>query len=313
MNNPIYDVQAGIFSSRVRSEKIKRALTVFQRLTDFCEQSGKAQGFLLMGESANGKTVLAQEMCELYPRVKEDERVRIKVIMISMPANPTIRSFCMKLLKSLGQKYGDRDTEGKLTHQVVTLLKNCGTVMLIIDEAQHLIDGKKINKTPAEVADWIKQLMNDSQVSVSLIGTPNVEILLQANSQLRSRFSRMIVLDGYNIKTPDNRQDLCDAATKLIEDSGYQGDTSYLTEVTALDMLYYATDGRLGYIAKLIAEAIWIAGSSGDETLTSDHFYEAFQTVVWFDASPEQNPFSGLFEPRNLVNEGEPFYTGVSL
>ncbi|RLA43763.1 MAG: hypothetical protein DRR42_21330 [Gammaproteobacteria bacterium] len=172
MKNAQFDIQGAIFSVVIRYKKFKQALEVFKRLTEFSERGGKAQGFLLLGESSNGKTILAQEMCDQYPREQEEERVRIKVIMISMPANPTIRSFCMKLLDSYGRKYGERDTEAKLTHEVVTLLKNCGTVMLIIDEAQHLVDGNKINKTPAEVADWIKQLMNDSQVSVSLIGTP---------------------------------------------------------------------------------------------------------------------------------------------
>lgn len=310
MKTSDYDVQTAIFSTVVHYRKFTEALKVFNRLVEFCERSGKGQGFLLMGESSNGKTVLANEMCHQHPWIQEEERVRIKVIMISMPANPTIRSFCMKLLDSFGRKYGERDTEAKLNQEVVTLLKNCGTVMLIVDEAQHLIDGNKINKTPAEVADWIKQLMNDSKVSVTLIGTPRVEVLLSSNSQLRSRFSRKIVLDGYSVQTPNDKQLLCNTVGRLLQDSGYAGDASYIYDPTALDMLYYATDGRLGYIAKLLAEAIWISQSRGANDLTSNDFCEAFKTVVWFDAAPDENPFSGEFEPRELVNLGEPFYTG---
>ncbi len=310
MNEPSLDLQDRLLSSVVHYEKFDEALRVFGRLTDFSLMGGKAQGLLLVGESSNGKTTLAREMIELYPVVREEERMRIRVIMLSMPANPTIRTFCMRLLDSFGRHYGNRDSEAKLTQEVLELLKGCGTAMLIIDEAQHLVDGKKINKTPAEVADWIKQLMNDANVSVSLIGTPRVEQLLVANGQLRSRFSRKIELTGYSIDCQESIQDFCNIVARLIKESEFTGDPSYIYDTNALSRLYHATDGRIGYIAKLLAEAIWICQSQNEDALTREHFAKAFETVVWFGASSKNNPFDGELNYRKLVEEGEPFFPG---
>lgn len=312
MENSQIALQAALDGAVVEHAKFRQALAEFNRTIAFSQGGVKGKGFLLMGESSNGKTVIAKTMCAAYPRQQEDERVRIPVIMISMPANPTIRSFCMRLLDSFGHHYGERDSEAKLTWAVVTLIRNCGTLMLVIDEAQHLVDGNKINKTPAEVADWIKQLMNDSQICVTLIGTPRVRVLLDANSQLRSRFSRMVVLDGFKVTTEKETERLGTAVSELMKKSGYSGDSGFIMQPSVLQMLYYATDGRLGYIVKLLGEAIWTSQNDGKKNaLTRQHFEAAFRTVVWFDALPSDNPFCPKFQLRRLVNEGEPFYTGA--
>jgi hypothetical protein len=212
----------------------------------------------------------------------------------------------------LGQPYSKNDTEVQLTHQLKTVLKGVGLCMLIIDEAQHLVDGNKINKTPAMVADWIKQLMNDVKLSVTLVGTPSVRVLLESNEQLARRFSKQIFLKGHRVNTEAALQEFGNTVGKLVEDSGYGGETDYIFEETSLQMLYYATAGRLGYIAPLLAEAMRLSMEKGRRCLKAKHFETAFESEISFGAAPKNNPFSGKFKPRELVQKGEPFYNSTA-
>lgn len=63
------------------------------------------------------------------------------------------------------------------------LLKNLGVEMLVLDEAQHLVDYRR--NGAYEAADWIKSLMNETSIAFVLIGLKRTENLLPANEQLR--------------------------------------------------------------------------------------------------------------------------------
>jgi DNA transposition AAA+ family ATPase len=58
--------------------------------------------------------------------------------------------------------------------------------MLVLDEAQHLVDYRR--NGAYEAADWIKSLMNETSIAFVLIGLKRTENLLLANEQLRRRF-----------------------------------------------------------------------------------------------------------------------------
>lgn len=190
------DIVNNVLSTTVKHPQYKQSLELFNLLMRFNANYKNPQGLLLVGASGSGKTCLAEAMASLYPTIEEPERTRIRVIHISMPANPTIISVCKLILTMLGQSYARNAREADLTAQLKVILKNIGAIMLIIDEAQHLVEGNRINKTPAMVADWLKQLMNDVRISITLIGIPSIEILMEANVQLRRRFSRKSTSEG---------------------------------------------------------------------------------------------------------------------
>lgn len=306
------DVVNNVLSATVKHQQYKEALATFLWIAEFTEKHGKERGFLLTGPSGSGKTKLAQTMLDALPAIEEAERTRIRVLMISMPANPTIISLCKLILDDLGQRYARNATEADLGYQLKKVLVNTGACMLIIDEAQHLVDGRKINKTPAMVADWIKQLMTDVHISVTLIGIARVERLMRANEQLSRRFTKRIRLGGFGVNNKANKAKLNNAVSKLIQESGYKGDSDYTRLPSTLEMIYYATNGRLGYLALLLSEALRLAVEEDANALTQAHFFQAFENEIWSEAKPKDNPFSGKFAPRALVHCGEPFYEEIA-
>ncbi|MDO3559806.1 TniB family NTP-binding protein [Ralstonia pseudosolanacearum] len=82
---------------------------------------------------------------------------------------------------------------------MVTLLRNLQTEVLILDEAQHLVDYKR--NTAYETADWIKSLMNESDVTVVLVGLKRTQQLLWANEQLRRRFCAIANFERFCLET----------------------------------------------------------------------------------------------------------------
>lgn len=305
------DIANNVLSATVKHPQYKQALEVFNLLMRSSPNIRKKQGLFLVGPSGSGKTCLAETMASLYPVIEESERTRIRVIHISMPACPTIVAVCKLILTMLGQRYSRNATEDDLTAQLKAILINTGAMMLIIDEAQHLVEGNKINKKPAHVADWLKQLMNDVHISITLIGIPSIEILMDANEQFRSRFLRKIRLKGFKTKTKSDVALFSSVVGKLIQQSGFDGNCEYIRMPSALEMLYYATNGRIGYISIILGESLGLASNEKSRTLKREHFETAFVSTIWADATAKTNPFSGEFTPRELVKRGEPFYSEV--
>lgn len=306
------DIVNNVLSATVKHPQYRQALEVFNLLMRSNTNRRRQLGLLLVGPSGSGKTFLAEEMASLYPAVEEAECTRIRVVHISMPASPTIISLCKLILTMLGQRYPRNAREEDLTAQLKVILKNTGAVMLIIDEAQHLVEGNKINKTPAMVADWLKQLMNDVHISITLIGIPSIEILMNANQQLRSRFSRKVSLKGFKTETTSDVELFNNVVAKLIQESGFDGNCDFIRLQSSLKMLFYATNGRIGYISTILGESLRLASDEKSKTLKREHFEIAFTSTVWADATPTTNPFSGKFIPRELVRCGEPFFSEVA-
>ena len=53
--------------------------------------------------------------------------------------------------------------------RVITLCKNCGVELILIDEAQHIHDRGR-SKSQNKAGDWIKTLIKSLKVPVAFIG-----------------------------------------------------------------------------------------------------------------------------------------------
>lgn len=95
--------------------------------------------------------------------------------------------------------------DGEPSRRLTELLSGCGVQLLVLDEFQHLVS----RRTSMEVvSDWVKTLLNRSDIALLLVGMPQTESVLVSNPQLNSRFS-FIPSQGPPSATPK-----CAAITK---------------------------------------------------------------------------------------------------
>lgn len=281
---------------------------IFNKLTQTLQlyrKSGVVRNLVVIGESGSGKTSLAQAFRDQYPRQHMLEKTVTPVAYVEVPSIGTIGALARQILVGLGDPFPEKGRVIDQTARIELLIKNSGVEMLILDEAQHVYDRGQ-NKTQYATADWLKSLLNSIKIPIVLFGIPRLENLLQVNVQLRRRFNAPMVLSlgdlsdsKFSLKTYDVINSL--APVLPLPLSCNEWDSFQLTE-----RIYYATDGRVGYLKELLAQALEIAWEIDERKITRSDLAAAF-TNIWSGSVGRLNPFNDDFVFRRLDRAGEPF------
>lgn len=274
-------------------------------------ETGIAQHLLILGESGTGKSSLCRWIKQKYPRVVLPDRDMLPVLVVTIPAVATIASVASAMLESLGDPMPSSGTVSSRTARIVALYRACRVELTLLDEAQHLHDrGQAI--THYMVGDWLKSLNDQVGSPTALLGLPRLELLLQVNEQLRRRFSRRIRLALGQSETDTIHNECLQLFISLgaclpiplsCGDSGWD----------ELGMrLYYASDGRVAYIKKLLASALRVAAETNAREIGPALLERAFTDELWWEGIGKLNPFNPAFEFRRLDRGNEPFERGTS-
>lgn len=259
----------------------------------------------VLGPSGAGKTTLLRDYAANYPRYEADDRTIVPVLYARIPARPTIKKVATSLLRALGSDYADKGDEESRTHQLLTLLAECGTELLLIDELQHLVDrgGKK---THALIADWIKDVVDQFDGACVLAGLTRSQLLDAANEQFARRFSSEFYMGRFDPTT--------DAGVTLVRGVQWalcrQLDLKLASDFNETNLgtrTAFATDGIMGYITKLFVAVSRMLRREKAEHARLDHFARAFGDVIWPNAPDNRNPFIGDGVDTRLTGPGEPF------
>jgi len=227
----------------------------------------------------------------------------------TVPPTATVTSMADVLLDGLGDVERGRSPLAAKTRRVVLLCRGCRVELLLLDEAQHLHD-RGDTRTHYLVGDWLKHLIDEVGVPTVLLGLPRLEQLLMVNEQLRRRFSRRI------------RLALGQSETETIETECWQLFHS-LTRCMEVEVradpygwqemgtrLYYASDGRVSYIKRLLSGALRQALENRLDVVTAEVLEGVFARDIWNVGIGPLNPFNEKFQFRRLDRGGEPFESG---
>lgn len=269
-------------------------------------ESGLATHMLILGEAGTGKSSLCRWLLEAHPRLCLLERDRIEVLCVTIPPAATILGIADAILLAFDDPWHQRGTITAKTSRIVTLFGACGVELVLFDESQHLQD-RGDTRTHYLVGDWFKDLIDRIGVPTVMLGLPRLEDLLQTNEQLRRRFSRRI------------RLSLGQSETDTIQTECLQ---LFLSLASLLEMpvtarpygaqemglrLYYASDGRVAYIKKLLFSSLRRALEMDFDGIDAELLERAFTDEVWWEGIGKLNPFNAEFEFRRLDRKGEPF------
>ena len=264
---------------------------------------------MLLGDPGTGKSTLLTWISKSYPPKDHEEFTEIPVLYVEVPAACTIKKLAGAMLQAIGSPFWNKGTEEDRTFQLRTLLRECRTRVVILDEVNHLVDRGQA-KSHEAVADWIKQLSTQSKVAFVLAGIARSRALLEANDQLADRFREVLEVRPFGVGTKDQTAEFA-AVMKAFEQAMQGVKHVDLSADDVLRPLAFATAGRLRAIRKLLVRAIELVAktsSSGRSAgIDLSILEQAFLEVIFKKAKPEQNPFSPKFRGTPLIKAGEPF------
>ena len=270
--------------------RFKAILSAIEYCHHFSCCKDEPECMFLSGPTGVGKSTIYRTYASKYPRQVTTEGTTVPILAITIPAPVTVKTVVTKMLWELGDPAYEKGTIGNQTIRLIGLIKDCGVELIILDEFQHFIDrdSEKVLKT---VSDWLKTLILDTNLPIILIGLPEAEQVLQlkSHSQLSRRFANRYCLSPFNWQS-DNGLEFR-TFLHLLESSLPLKEVSNLGSSEMALRCYYASDGVIAYVMKLIRYGTYVALKQGQEKLDVNILGAAFEQYVHADKPDKVNPF----------------------
>ncbi len=250
----------------------------------------------LVGESRTGKSRVLEECDDRHPMVRNADGITTPILRVKTPSKPTVKSLAELMLRAMNDPRFDKGTENAKTVRLQTLMKNCGTRMVMIDEFQHFVD-KGSQKVMHHVADWLKILVDDSRVALVVAGLPTCQAVLDQNEQLAGRFLSPLFMPRFDWHQEKQREEFEAILGAFYESLSDHFDLPVLDGPEMAFRCYCGTGGLMGYLSKFLRKVIWNAIDCNQKCIRLADLARAHQESVWDKASLPAipNPFAEEF------------------
>ena len=240
---------------------------------------GGFDSFTIIGTSGIGKSSAISRAISLITenRIIETDKPYTKIIpclIVQCPFDSSVKGLLLEILRKVDEELGtDRyihavksraSTTDMLIGAVSSIaLNNIG--MLVVDEIQNVVN----SKNGKSLIGALTQLINNSGISICMVGTPESTVFFEQAMQLARR---SVGLQYTTMKYDEYFQSFCKVIFK------YQFLKNH-TEITAAitEWLYEHSAGVVSVVVSLIHDAQEIAILTGKEVLNLDTLNEAYQ------------------------------------
>lgn len=264
----------------------------------------------IKGQAGVGKTTLQKNYEAQYPRYIADDGVVIPVLTVKAPVSATIRSLSSKMLEKLGDPGFGTGTTNNLSMRIHKFVKECKVELIILDEFQHFIDSES-KKVLLNTANWLKELINETQVPVVLIGMPYSECIFNATdgNQLGRRFKNRASLEPFSWGSQEAIKEFRTFLLTIDKSLPLPQLSQLQTNDTAFRIMY-ATDGIIDYVIKLVTNACEYAIERDLPCLDNQLLSESFIEKVKPSLGWKKNPFN---ETIKSLNETDKAYQPIEV
>lgn len=240
---------------------------------------GGSDSFTIIGTSGIGKSSAISRAISLITenRIIETEKPYTKIIpclIVQCPFDSSVKGLLLEILRKVDEELGTdhyihavksrASTTDMLIGAVSSIaLNNIG--MLVVDEIQNVVN----SKNGKSLIGALTQLINNSGISICMVGTPESTVFFEQAMQLARR---SVGLQYTTMKYDEYFQSFCKVIFK------YQFLKNH-TEITAAitEWLYEHSAGVVSVVVSLIHDAQEIAILTGKEVLNLDTLNEAYQ------------------------------------
>lgn len=257
-------------------------------------------GLFITGESRTGKSRLLEEFAIEYPATRMPNGKIVPVVRAEVPAKPTVKGLSSEILAAFGDPSAEKGSVQDKTRRLINFIKECQTRILIIDEVQHFVDKTNKDSILHHLTDWLKELLNKTNIVIVIAGLPDAEALFARNEQLRGRFNRTMQLPRFNWHDENSRAEfigLIDGFAELLSDK------FKIPELGSDDVayrFYLATGGLTGYVFNIMRQAAWNVIDEGRMEILIEDIDLAYQLVVNEMDQLKTSPFSRSFDLKDV-------------
>lgn len=301
-----YNISSKLRNSAIHHPQFANAL---REVTDALESSRYAsipENVLLTGHSGTGKTKLLQVIQKSAYVAEKDGYSTQEILSVTVPSNPTVKSLAATILLALGDELFAKGTAEEKTARIYHLAQKKSVKLIALDEMQHFVDQSNLSVQRA-IADWLKVLIDNLNVSTVLVGLPRTQHLLELNEQLRRRFRRHIELSPFGLKCADDAELFVTVAKTLMNKSRLHTKHSLESDYDLVKRVYFATNGIIDYLGTLLLGALEQSDVMCADVLSKQCLEAAFTGCIWRNGVGEKNPFNDKFIERQLDGDGMPF------
>jgi AAA+ superfamily predicted ATPase len=148
---------------------------------------------LIVGDTNNGKTMIVRRFHEKHKAYDNEEAdaITLPVFAIQAPAVPDEGRLYDEMLVKLNAPFKFSEKPTKKFFQVIHILEQTNTRMLVIDEIHNIIAGN-LSRQRAFL-NVLKNLCNELEVSLVGVGTEDAFNAINTDPQLANRFEPMIL------------------------------------------------------------------------------------------------------------------------
>lgn len=240
---------------------------------------GGSDSFTIIGTSGIGKSSAISRAISLITknRIIEIDKPYTQIIpclIVQCPFDSSVKGLLLEILRKVDEELGTdhyihavksrASTTDMLIGAVSSIaLNNIG--MLVVDEIQNVVN----SKNGKSLIGALTQLINNSGISICMVGTPESTVFFESAMQLARR---SVGLQYTTMNYDEYFQSFCKIIFK------YQF-LKNRTEITAAitEWLYEHSAGVVSVVVSLIHDAQEIAILTGKEELNLDTLNEAYQ------------------------------------
>ena len=240
---------------------------------------GGSDSFTIIGTPGIGKStsiVRAMQLITGGAYEKEDETGYTKIlpyIICQCPFDCSVKSLLLDILRQVDMSIGTTYYEKAIKIRVTTdmLIASVAQVainhigLLVVDEIQNVVN----HKAGKQLVGMLTQLINNSGISICMVGTPECEDFFESTSYLARR---TLGLKYKNCEYDDYFRNFCDTLFRY----QYVKNKTEITEALRL-WLYEHSKGVISVVVTLIHDAQEKAILDGSETLNLSILEKTYQ------------------------------------
>ena len=242
----------------------------------------KRRALVIIGESGSGKsTVLGHALLnrpELQPYINEHGVMVRPRIYFDAPKPLSLKLFARKIIEAAGHPFDtSRLREYELFELAKTVLRERQVLMVVIDEAQHLLKGND-KQTIQNLADTVKSLLQIEGWPLHLVlaGVPTLAKFLEYEPQLRNR---SIVVELESLSCPADQERVRAIVKGVVEKHAEMIADSAVLNDEFVHRLVQAAGGGFGTTIELIRSACEMAIREDRDVVDRGDFAQAFSLM----------------------------------